>query len=275
MADSHVNARQSYHSDNEHYSMEQGEYCNSVELEHTRRYEQARRLTRSCNIIPATLVEPSGDHIDLDSRFEISLSHLNNLHRRECILVTNGSCLDNGAGVGRNPPIDRNPTAVVSFLCNDPPCPPSIHTFRLEEQGPDGEAHPHTSNRAKLRAALAALEYRAWHTEGWDRVIVATDLEYVARGATVWLPRWVKNRWRTSSRYTHEGMFLGKKIANRDLWEHLQARVEELQKGGTTVSFWLVEQGSSKLLRVTRNGARHAARTCRGRQEYAKFDDFH
>lgn len=51
-----------------------------------------------------------------------------------------------------------------------------------------------TNNRAKMRAVIAALEFRAWADEGWRSIVIATDLEYVVRGATEWLPRWVQRR---------------------------------------------------------------------------------
>ncbi|KAK8069808.1 RNase H domain protein [Apiospora phragmitis] len=41
-----------------------------------------------------------------------------------------------------------------------------IITFRLEDKGPGGEAVDPTSNRAKMRAVIAALEFRAWADEG-------------------------------------------------------------------------------------------------------------
>jgi ribonuclease HI len=109
--------------------------------------------------------------------------------------------------------------------------------FRLERQGPSGDIPKHTSDRAMLRAVIVALEFRAWYGEGWRRVVVATNLEYVVFGATQWLPVWVRNRWR-SRRH--------RKIANRDLWEQLQWRIETLRQFGTEVSFWLVPSARSK-----------------------------
>jgi ribonuclease HI len=39
----------------------------------------------------------------------------------------------------------------------------------LEQKGPDNEFHEATNNRAELRAAIAALEFRVWWGEGWER----------------------------------------------------------------------------------------------------------
>ncbi|CAP66404.1 uncharacterized protein PODANS_4_4100 [Podospora anserina S mat+] len=110
----------------------------------------------------------------------------------------------------------------------------------------------HTSNRAKLRAVIAALQFRSWHGEGWRRVVVLTDLEYIVKGATEWLPKWVGRRWRKS-----KAVRSGRKYANRDLWGELQHRIEELGGEGCEVSLWLVRDG--ELIRQTKAAARLAA----------------
>lgn len=107
--------------------------------------------------------------------------------------------------------------------------------FRLEDRGPGGAAADPTSNRAKMRAVIAALEFRAWADEGWRSVVVATDLAYVVRGATEWLPRWVQRRWRRKKQGGGGG-----RIRNRDLWEELQGIVDRLRESGTEVAFWYV-----------------------------------
>lgn len=124
----------------------------------------------------------------------------------------------------------------------------------MEKSGPGGEIYDATSNRAKLRAVIAALEFRAWQEEGWRRIVVATDLEYVVFGATRWLSLWLRRRWRT-----RKG-----RVANRDLWEELHGVIENLQKLGTSVAFWLLPPGSvakshSMLVRDTKDAAREAA----------------
>lgn len=55
-------------------------------------------------------------------------------------------------------------------------------------------------------------------------------------------------------------MRLGKKIANRDLWEEIQSRIEQLHAHGTGVCFWLVPTTLDRpLLRETKAAAREAA----------------
>ena len=49
------------------------------------------------------------------------------------------------------------------------------------ERPPQGEAP--TSNRAELRAAICALNLRHWPGEGFLRIVLACDSEYVVLGA--------------------------------------------------------------------------------------------
>lgn len=217
---------------------------------------------------------------------------------RDMMLVTDGSCTFNGAVDGQNKPSGREPSAGASFIYKpsssnaEMRVPPSLpfqvidqarHDrqsmsediqgqlampgptgkigLHLETRGPDGDVQKHTSNRAKLRAVIAALDFRPWHGEGWKRVVVVTDLEYIAMGATKWISSWVKRRWRSAPSWTKEGkMRLGRKIANRDLWEELQNCIETLYENGTEVSFWLVPSSvNSPLLREAKAAAREAA----------------
>lgn len=53
---------------------------------------------------------------------------------------------------------------------------------------------------------------------------VFTDSEYVVKGLTEWLPRWVANGWRGSGK---------KPVANRALWEALKAAVDGHDAGMT------------------------------------------
>lgn len=99
----------------------------------------------------------------------------------------------------------------------------------LERQGPTGETHQQTSNRAELRAVIGALQYRAWHGEGFKTVVIATDSEYTVLGITGWVRGWLRRNWHTSA---------GKPVKNKDLWQVLLGRIEELSERGTAVKFW-------------------------------------
>ncbi|KAJ4393187.1 hypothetical protein N0V93_002395 [Gnomoniopsis smithogilvyi] len=224
--------------------------------------------------------------------------YVNRFTDREIMLVTDGSCTTTSSVEGQIKPSKCEPSAAASFIYKPSsneadvccttifpfqvieqvrhsdesahgevqrrlplPGPAGKIALRLEVRGPNGDVQRHTSNRAKLRAVIAALDFRPWHAESWKRVVVVTDLEYIARGATQWIALWAKRRWRSAPSWTKEGkMRLGKKISNRDLWEELQSRIDFLHNHGIEVSFWLVPTTlNSPLLREAKAAAREAA----------------
>ncbi|KAI0757397.1 ribonuclease H-like domain-containing protein [Daedaleopsis nitida] len=141
-------------------------------------------------------------------------------------IYTDGACSDNGATAtdGSN----RTPRGGFIFKSGSP----ETVSFALEEEGPYGEVYRHTSNRAELRAALAALQFRAWGGEGWERVVIITDSDYVGNHATASLRKWAARGWLTSS---------NEPIKNQDLWKALSERIGELAtKEGCEVAFWTV-----------------------------------
>lgn len=277
--------------------------------------QEARRLTRRCLVEPAHVFEPSDPLMTPDVHFPLQTvtartrypRFINRFNSREMMLVIDGSCLNNGAGVGKNPPPGdegeaREPSAGASFLYkNNPSYILGTHAttmpflaigqhaarrgggallgdmtvpmpditgkiaLRLEQQGPRGDVVRHTSNRAKLRAVIAALDFRPWYSEGWEKIVIVTDLEYVALGATKWISGWAKRRWKTASRKRKGGQ-ARRKVCNRDLWEELQTRIEMLRANGAEVAFWLIPPKSSigrdsKLLKEAKDAAREAARS--------------
>jgi ribonuclease HI len=64
------------------------------------------------------------------------------------------------------------------------------------ERSKDG--HAPTSNRAELRAVIAALKLRYWPGEGFDRIVIGSDSEYVVRGICEWIAKWKRRGWRTA-----------------------------------------------------------------------------
>lgn len=216
-----------------------------------------RRLTRSIQIQPAGVFQPQDHFLAPEQHFPLQTistrtqwpRYVNRFNSKEIMLVVDGSCVNNGAGVGRNPPgqEENAPKGGLSFIYNagsvggnvgggggggekttmlssaagtgknnTDETPPGDVTvpipdmtgkiaMALEQKGPCGDIHRHTSNRAKLRAVIAALDFRPWHEEGWHTVVIVTDLEYVALGATRWLPAWVRQRWRTAPRRDRSG----------------------------------------------------------------------
>ncbi len=79
-----------------------------------------------------------------------------------------------------------------------------------------------TNNRMEVTAAAAALEWLAQAAADEPAVItIATDSTYLLRGVTEWLANWKKRGWKTSD---------GQVVANRDLWERLDAAVSACGK---------------------------------------------
>ncbi len=144
---------------------------------------------------------------------------------KQFLIFTDGACLNNG---------QANPKAGCSFVYRPSTEEPRIvgHAeFRLENKGPTGEVHQQTSNRAELRAVIAALRYRSWSGEGFTTLIIATDSEYVVEGATSWVRGWLRRGWKTS---------MGAAVKNRDLWEALLGEFKEHAAWGMDVKFWRI-----------------------------------
>lgn len=147
----------------------------------------------------------------------------------QILVYTDGACANNG---------QPSATAGCAFVFRPSSSTASINgtvSFPLEKQGPSGVIYPPTSNRAELRAVIAALQFRAWHGEGWTELVIATDSEYVVSGATAWIRGWLRTGWMT-----------GKKtpVKNRDLWELLLQRIEDLP---LRVLFWRIPRDWNRL----------------------------
>ncbi|KAJ3537251.1 hypothetical protein NM208_g6393 [Fusarium decemcellulare] len=138
--------------------------------------------------------------------------------QEQVLIYADGACLDNG---------QANPKAGWAFYFK--PEPAGITSGRLENRGPFGDEHNQTSNRAELRAIIAALRFRYWIGEGFKTLVLATDSEYVAQGATTWARSWIRNGWRTRA---------GEAVKNKDLWEALLGEVERWDILGLKIKFW-------------------------------------
>ncbi|KAI0425904.1 hypothetical protein F5Y09DRAFT_85286 [Xylaria sp. FL1042] len=229
-----------------------------------------KRLTRRSRVSTATIFVPNStetpeEHFPLQTVYTRTSQprFVNRYDSREILLVIDGSCINNGG-------ILQPPTGGCSFAYKGTgksglaAFPFSARLgesgtvgFPLEQSGPGGEYHVASSNRAKLRAVIAGLEFREWQEEGWKRIVIATDLEYVVFGATRWLASWAKRRWKTRK---------ARQVANRDLWEELHGIIHKLACQGTEVSFWLIPardmiKHSSSLIQETKDVAREAATT--------------
>jgi ribonuclease HI len=158
-------------------------------------------------------------------------------NRRQFLIYTDGSCLENGRA---------NPVGGCAFVFNNRPDGQAGLT--LEHEGPFGDSHIPSSNRAELRAVIAALRYRYWVEDGFNSLVIATDSAYVVHGITEWVIVWLRNGWRTSSNVP---------VRNRDLWECLLGEIEAWRDEGLEVQFW----GISRAWNVDADAlAREAAR---------------
>lgn len=71
-----------------------------------------------------------------------------------------------------------------------------------------------TNNRMELMAVIRALETLRRRCS----VRIVTDSQYVMKGVTEWMAAWKRRGWRTAAR---------KPVANRDLWERLDAALQQ------------------------------------------------
>ncbi|KAG9254524.1 ribonuclease H-like domain-containing protein [Emericellopsis atlantica] len=145
------------------------------------------------------------------------------------IVFTDGACFNNGqsnpkAAWAVHHGIFRNGQLVVD-------------AGRLEMRGPfDDSIREQTSNRAELRAIIAALRFHEWADESFRTLVIATDSSYAVEGATTWCRTWLRNGWRTSQPGNPE-------VKNRDLWEALLGEAERAHELGLNIELWHIPRG--------------------------------
>jgi ribonuclease HI len=109
-----------------------------------------------------------------------------------------------------------------------------VASGRLERKGPFGNDSNQTSNRAELRAIIAALRFRYWPGEGFHTLVIATDSEYAVEGSTEWARAWVENDWKKRVRRGWAD------VKNKDLWEVLLGEIETYKDSGMAVELWRI-----------------------------------
>jgi ribonuclease HI len=129
-----------------------------------------------------------------------------------------------GASPGNGQPGARAGCGIVYSLLQ-----PGM-SFPLE-RAPDG-SEP-TSNRAESRAVIGALTMRFWPGEGFFKLVIGTDSEYVVKGVTEWCQKWKANGWKTAS---------GTSVKNQDLWELLLEKIEGFEGDGFSVQFFQLKR---------------------------------
>jgi len=124
-----------------------------------------------------------------------------------------------------------------------PTAPLKLHTKRgcggrIERRGPTGMVMPETQDRAHIRAAIAALQYRHWTGEGFRRLVIATNNEALVSGMTEWLPHWERTSWRN---------WRDEKVRDQDLWKELIKVLAAWREKGLEVSFWLISERENEI----------------------------
>jgi len=152
----------------------------------------------------------------------------------EILIYTSASCLNQHT----SPNSRRAASSCVFKPTGLPSSEQRSLALRLERRGPTGQGYPQESNRAHLRAAIAALQCRQWRAEGWTAITIAADSEYLVEGITNWIEIWQQNGWLTSRETGNS--YEGDAVANKDLWELLLCEVLELSRMGLEVKFWLI-----------------------------------
>ncbi|KAJ5813378.1 ribonuclease H-like protein [Penicillium pulvis] len=181
------------------------------------------------------------------------LRFINLTNSTEFLIYTDGSCLQNG---------QQNPKAGCAFVYKNTGQQPNGYVrFRLEEEGPTGVRYRPTSNRAELRAVIAALRFREWSREGFSSLVIATDSTHVAEGMTSWVREWLERDWTKSD---------GKLVTNRDLWECLLDEVNHCQRNGLHVKFWRIPR---KWNEAADRHAKHAATHLRAQEKFTHLVD--
>ncbi|KAH7126076.1 putative ribonuclease H1 [Dactylonectria macrodidyma] len=146
------------------------------------------------------------------------------------LIMTDGACLNNG---------QANPKAGWAFFQGMTlEGQPLVVSGRLEKKGPWGDDGIQSSNRAELRAVIAALRFRYWPGEGFRTVIIATDSEYVVEGSTQWAKNWVRNNWMTKGKKGNGNR--STPVKNQDLWEMLLGECEKAHSNGLAIQFWKI-----------------------------------
>ena len=109
-------------------------------------------------------------------------------------------------------------TIYTDGACDPNPGPggwAALLRFASHEKVLSGAEPETTNNRMELTAALQALQA----LNRPCRVELFTDSEYLKKGITEWLPRWKAHDWRRK----------GGALANRDLWQALDAALGQHQ----------------------------------------------
>ncbi|KAI0545015.1 ribonuclease H-like protein [Xylaria curta] len=154
------------------------------------------------------------------------------LHLDSLVVAVDGACPGNGS-------YQATKSACGVFF--GPDAPENL-AFRV----PDTPGYSHTSQRAELSAAIAAIEasrtfiYNGgqWDCEGCDtpcavkQLVIKSDSAYLVNGMTEHIEKWRERGWRTAK---------NTEVKNQDLWTELYDLVYELDaETEVAINFWHV-----------------------------------
>ena len=103
-----------------------------------------------------------------------------------------------------------------------------------------------TNQRMEMMAAIKALELLPIERS----LTIFSDSQYVIKGITEWIKNWKRNGWRNAS---------GKAVANQDLWENLDALVDEREVDWQWVRGHAGNPGNERADILAQTAAKNAA----------------
>ncbi|RPA83831.1 hypothetical protein BJ508DRAFT_360169 [Ascobolus immersus RN42] len=104
----------------------------------------------------------------------------------------------------------------------------------------------HTTERADILGLLELLTARFWDAEGFNKLIIATDSEFLVTAVTENVYRWRSNGWRKNNRV---------KIKNVDLWEKVLAGFADCESRGLFVQLWRIPREWNEAVQYAKEAA--------------------
>jgi len=85
-----------------------------------------------------------------------------------------------------------------------------------------------------------------WIGEGFKKIVIACDSNYVVKGISAWILKWRRNGWKTNT---------GAAVANQDLWKKLEAKLRDMERDGMLIQFWWIPRGWNEADSYAKAGA--------------------
>ncbi|UZJ52474.1 hypothetical protein CBS101457_001794 [Exobasidium rhododendri] len=104
-----------------------------------------------------------------------------------------------------------------------------------------------TERRAQLRAVLTGLELANWEEEGFDKIVIGVEQNWIVRGISNDIWKWKHTGWKLTDQSSLGSP--GESVPDRDLWELLDEAVSSYEKIDCNVRFWQVSPKDARLAR--------------------------